>query len=90
MEQQQRMAEHYKLAEIAARAAAYQLHQRAVRGHGKSPANAAEVVAEAWVSALKKAREADGEVGPDGGPSLDRYLRAVQGLISEIREPSGR
>lgn len=63
---EKRVAEHYKLAEIAAKAAAYQLHQRAVRGHAKSPTNAAEVVAVAWAVALQKAREHDPvEVTPE-------------------------
>lgn len=49
----------YRVAEIAAKAAADQLRLRAARGQAKSPANAAAVVAGAWEAALKRARASD-------------------------------
>lgn len=52
-------AEHYRVAEIAARAAAAQLAQRACRGKWKDPTEAAIAVVASWSAALEKAKALD-------------------------------
>ncbi len=61
-------AEHYKVAEIAARTTAEQLRRRAIKGQPKSPENTAKVVTDAWAAALRAARESDA----GGTPSVSR------------------
>lgn len=83
MEPKDKQTEHYRMAGIAAKAAADQLRLRAARGQGKSPENAARVVAEAWGEALKKARELDAPV--DSGPSADDYLRSAAASLLKLK-----
>lgn len=59
-----------RAAEIAAKAAAEQLHQSAVRGHVKSPENAAMVIADAWCAAWRKVSLELWPVGPAAAPPI--------------------
>ena len=83
MDEKQREIEHYRAAAIAARAAADQFRIMAERGKPKSPGNVANVVLNAWVRALERARKADAVASRS---DLDACLRESVKFVAGLKD----
>lgn len=83
MDDRKREVEHYRAAAIAARAAADQFRVMAERGKPKSPGNVANVVMNAWIRALERARKAD--AGTACG-DLDACTRKSAEFVAGLRD----
>lgn len=86
----ERVAAHYLIAELAARAAADQLRLRAAQGQAKSPANAAAQVVEAWSAALMKARASDAALSAQTSLESECLSKLKDGPLFSLYMQDGR